>query len=191
MNKAEFINKLSKALRGIPESERQDIISDYEEHFNIGIEEGRTEEEISESLGNPNKLSKQLNANFFIDKAGEKNTPGNISRAIFASVGLGFFNLVFVLGPFLAIIGVIIAIWASSIAMVVSGLGLFIGPFIKPIFPDLINIPVNTLISIFLSIGFTGLGLLMCIGSYALTKKFRELTVRYLKMNLSIIRKRQ
>ena len=37
MNKDEYIEKLAKLLRKLPKEERQDIISDYEEHFIIGM----------------------------------------------------------------------------------------------------------------------------------------------------------
>lgn len=187
MNKVEFLKELSRSLENIPEDEKNDILFDYEEHFTMGLEAGRTEEEIAESLGDPNTLSKQISVNYMIDKAEEKSTAGNIFRAVFASVGLGFFNLVFVLGPFLGLVGVLIGIWATSIALTFSGVALFIGTFFKPLLPYIINIPFSSLVSIFLSIGITSLGALTVIGSYYLTMSFYMLTVKYLKMNLKII----
>ena len=53
MNRKEFIDKLKLYLQGMPESEIQDILSDYEEHFNIGISKGKSEEEIANELGEP------------------------------------------------------------------------------------------------------------------------------------------
>ena len=57
MNKKDFINKLSSYLAGVPVEERQDVINDFEDHFKEGIAEGRTEEEIAESLGDPKALA--------------------------------------------------------------------------------------------------------------------------------------
>ena len=41
MNKEQFLRELSNQLRKLPEEERQDILFDYEEHFQFGIEEGK------------------------------------------------------------------------------------------------------------------------------------------------------
>ena len=187
MNKSEFLKELSRSLNNIPEHEKNDILFDYEEHFSVGLEAGRTEEEIAKSLGDPNTLSKQINVNYMIDKAEQKSTAGNIFRAVFASVGLGFFNLIFVLGPFLGLVGVLLGIWATSIALSFSGVALFLGTFFRSLLPYIVNIPFSFLVSLFLSIGFTSLGVLTVIGSYYLTKSFYMLTVKYLKMNLKII----
>lgn len=50
MNKAEFIGNLRHELKGIPENEIDDILYDYEEHFQIGLSKGKTEEEIAMEL---------------------------------------------------------------------------------------------------------------------------------------------
>ena len=187
MTKDEFLRKLSRALDNISEDEKNDIIFDYVEHFNIGMEAGRTEEEIAKSLGDPTILSKQINVNYMIDKAEKTSTASNVFRAVLASVGLGFFNLVFVLGPFLGLVAVLIGIWAGAIALTFSGIALFIGTLLRPVLPHIINIPASFLVSIIASLGFTSLGLLAVLGSYYLTRSFYKLTVKYLKMNLMII----
>jgi Predicted membrane protein len=51
MNKKEYLEELSRLLRKLPKEDREDIISDYGEHFAIGLEKGRSEEEISRALG--------------------------------------------------------------------------------------------------------------------------------------------
>lgn len=57
MNKKEYLAKLRMYLQGLPISEIEDIISDYEEHFNIGISKGKSEEEISMELGDPKEVA--------------------------------------------------------------------------------------------------------------------------------------
>lgn len=187
MNKVEFLRRLSKALDNLPAVEKNDILFDYEEHFNIGMEAGRTEEEIAQSLGDPYILSKQINVNYMINKAEKTATAGNVLKAVLASVGLGFFNLAFVLGPFLGLVGVLIGIWGGSLGLTFSGIFLFIATIFRPMLPFIINIPVSFFTAIFLSIGLTSLGLLVTIACYYLTKSFYMITVRYLKMNLQII----
>lgn len=41
MSKEGFLKELSSYLRKLPEAERQDILLDYEEHFQFGLEEGK------------------------------------------------------------------------------------------------------------------------------------------------------
>jgi uncharacterized membrane protein len=60
MNKKEFILKLKESLIGMDQSEKREVLLDYEEHFFDGKNEGRTEEEICESLGDPKELAKNL-----------------------------------------------------------------------------------------------------------------------------------
>ena len=50
MSKEQFLNELSSHLRKLPDEERKDILFDYEEHFQFGIEEGKTESEIKGAL---------------------------------------------------------------------------------------------------------------------------------------------
>ena len=52
MNKLQYFEKLEKSLRPLPGEEISDIINDFKEYFEVGIERGRSEEEISMSLGN-------------------------------------------------------------------------------------------------------------------------------------------
>ena len=57
MNKNEFIDILEKNLLRLPKADRDDILSDYEAHFALGAEAGKSEEEVSASLGDPNELA--------------------------------------------------------------------------------------------------------------------------------------
>jgi len=60
MNKNQFLRKLDVLIKDLPKEERQDILFDYEEHFRIGLEEGKTEEEIAKALGEPESLVKEF-----------------------------------------------------------------------------------------------------------------------------------
>lgn len=57
MNKNDFIDILEKNLLRLPKTDRDDILSDYEAHFALGAEAGKSEEEVSASLGDPNELA--------------------------------------------------------------------------------------------------------------------------------------
>lgn len=68
MNKEQFLKELSNQLRKLSEEERKDILLDYEEHFQFGIEEGKTESEIIKGLGSPKAIAKDLLAMYRFDE---------------------------------------------------------------------------------------------------------------------------
>jgi uncharacterized membrane protein len=191
MNKKEFLGRLSELIKDIPEEEKKDILFDYEEHFRIGLEKGRKEEEIAASLGDPKAIAKQSRASCILKEAEKTTSASNIIRAIFAVVGLGFFNLVIVLGPAIGLMGILVALFAAAFAITVSGAAVLFGTLIGPIFVWNIYIPFAAVVSIPLGIGLTALGLLFIIGAFYLTKFFYKLSISYLKMNLQIITNRR
>lgn len=56
MTKIEFMSRLNDALSSLPQQERTEILNDYEEHFRIGAEMGKSEAEIAGALGSPEEL---------------------------------------------------------------------------------------------------------------------------------------
>ena len=188
MNRKQFIDQLTVNLRGIPKEDRLDIISDFEEHFKIGMENGRTENELSDSLGNPQTLARQLKANALVDQAEKTASPTNIARAVFASLGLGFFNLIFILGPFIGIAAVLFSLFASAVAIAASGITLLVATIFGPLFPEYVGIIVNPAIGIFGSIGLACFGILFFIGDIFLGKVLYKLFIRYIRFNLRVIK---
>jgi len=191
VNKKEFLGRLSELIKDIPEEEKKDILFDYEEHFRIGLEKGRKEEEIAASLGDPKVIAKQSRASCILKEAEKTTSASNIMRAIFAAVGLGFFNLVIVLGPAIGLIGILVALFAVAFAITISGVAVLFGTLIGPVFAWNIYIPFAAVVSIPLGVGLTALGLLSLIGAFYLTKFFYKLSISYLKMNLQIITNRR
>jgi len=57
VNREQFIAGLEKALLRLPKADRDDILTDFEAHFERGIAEGKTEEQVSAELGNPSELA--------------------------------------------------------------------------------------------------------------------------------------
>lgn len=60
MTKAEFLQTLERELHKLNEHERKEILYDFEEHFAAGFEEGKTEDEIAQELGNPKMIAKEI-----------------------------------------------------------------------------------------------------------------------------------
>ena len=187
MNKKEFLESMSKYLRGIPGEDEQDIISDFEEHFEMGKKEGRTEEDLAKSLGDPKALANQLKASIMVARAEKETTAANITRAVFASLGLGFFNLVFILGPFVAISGVLAGLFAAAIGITAGGITGLLGTIFSPLFPEYFNLIVNPAVGIFASIGLICFGILFFIGDMYLARALFRLFIRYIKFNVRIV----
>jgi uncharacterized membrane protein len=190
MNRNDFLNTLDRSLGNISAMDRSDILYDYQEHFTIGLSEGKTEEEICGELGDPKSIAKQYRVDYIVKQADENKSAGNILRAIFAALSLGFFNLVIMLPIFGVLIAVLASLYACAIAITASGVGIFLGTLLQPVLPQLVNIPsINEGILIFSSFGLTALGLLFVIGDAYVTKFFYFITMKYIKANIKIIAK--
>ncbi|WP_425447425.1 HAAS signaling domain-containing protein [Dethiothermospora halolimnae] len=191
MNKEKFLQSLSKELKDISKEEREDVLFDYREHFDIGLKDGRSEEEISKSLGNPKKIAKQIKVSSILEEASNNTSTRNIFKAILAVMGLSLLNLMIV-GPLLLSFGaVILALIASSVAVVLAGGLAIISTILEPILKNIVSMSVNPFIGIVGGVGTTALGILSTIGSIYLAKWFFKGTVKYLNTNLDIISNRR
>lgn len=197
MNKDEYIEKLTKLLKRLPKEEKEDIISDYEEHFFIGLEKGRSEEEISKALGSPKNVAKQIKAEYMVKRAEDKQSAGSMFEAILAAAGLGIFNLVFVAVPAMILVAILLTLFVLGGAMVFGGIYLTLANVIQPILPQYnFNLVTNGgIFGIFAGvlggIGLTILGLALLVGLVYVTKLFYGLAIKYLKMNVGIIKGRK
>ncbi len=72
MNKMEYLSALKEALSDTEESIMREIVSDYEEHFQAGMENGKSEEEICEDLGSIEDLVKEIKDVYNTDPVGEE-----------------------------------------------------------------------------------------------------------------------
>ena len=60
MTKEEYMDKLRSALAGCSESVSDEIISDYEEHFEEGLKAGKTDDEIISDFGDIDEMTQNL-----------------------------------------------------------------------------------------------------------------------------------
>lgn len=178
MNKEQFLKQLNASLTRLSLEEREDILQDYEEYFEIGMEEGKSEQEISKSLGNPKQISKELMATYHLGQVEQTTSAGNVMRAVWAVIGLGFFNLVIVLGPFIALIGVVIAGWVSAIGFILAPLS------------ALFNLVLGNfqLFDLFFALGLCGIGIFIAMGMFVATSALTKGFIRYLKFNASLVK---
>ncbi len=81
MNKVEYLNALKEALKDTEESMMEEIVSDYEEHFQVGSEKGKTEEQICEELGSIDDLVNEIKEVYQADNSKQEKKDENQSNS--------------------------------------------------------------------------------------------------------------
>lgn len=183
MNKKEYLVQLTKYLQGFPEEELKDIICDYKEHFDIGISKGKSEEDIAKELGNPKDIANNFKTES--NNIEKKETLSNDrGRKIIVFIFLFLFNLIIVLGPYLGLVGLLLALYGVGMSFVFAGISLLFG-FPIAYFSTFKILHITTSLSF--GIGFIALGVLGLLLSIFLSKKFIKLSVDYVKWNFRLI----
>jgi uncharacterized membrane protein len=187
-NEQEYIRILKGRLAGtLPNDELDDLISDYSEHFRIGKANGRSEEELFRSLGSPEDVAREIRATHLVKKAECQKTCGNLFHAVFATIGLGLFNLVFVLLPFILLIIMLLVVFIVGIMFTICGPVAFVYSVLQILGLPAFAIWQSPVAGAFFAIGLTTLGLLLVIGDYYLARFFYHIGIRYLKWNIGVI----
>lgn len=180
MNKRQFLDTLNASLKPLSSSERADILRDFEEHFNVGVAEGKSEPEISEGLGSPYKIAKETLATYHIEQDSDRAPVDNTPRFVLATIGMSFFNLVIVLGPLMALIGIAFAGWVVGIT--------FIGSPVLVLIGSILYLGSFEFFDLFISLALAGLGIFITMGMYYLTLLFIRLLLRYVKFNINFVK---
>lgn len=175
------MTKLEYLLGKLPEHDRREMLYDYEEHFEIGLENGRSEANLIEELGDPHIIARDLLADYHISKADKDKTASNMARAIIATVSLSFFNLVFIIGPVTAILGTYVALCGVALGLTLLPL-VIIGASILGYSHESFSV------NFFVSLTAFSLGMLMSIGMIYVGKFFYNLILRYIKFNIKIVK---
>ncbi|MDD1719651.1 MAG: DUF1700 domain-containing protein [Methanoregulaceae archaeon] len=185
----EYITALKERLgKRLPPEEVEDILSDYREHFRMGRADGRSEAELCRSLGEADDVAREMVATHFVNKAGHTKSARNFSHAVLATLGLGLFNLVFVLVPIIVLAVLLAVIFLVGGAFIVFGPVAFVLALLQLAGTPFFALWANPLAGILFSVGITALGLLLIIGNYYLANFFYRLGIRYLKWNIRVIR---
>ncbi|CAN7156657.1 DUF1700 domain-containing protein [Paenibacillus sp. LjRoot153] len=255
MSKVDYFKELNYRLRGLPEKERQNILKVYEELFQKAVENGKHEDEVSQSLGYPRvpnwdaqketppvqeEVAKRSIDAFDAEVTQAEEIPysneeleGYVKqpdpaigpkipvqapeawvppaytqppqpnyppmyntpypspyptakpdsgiKAIIISIMLGFFNLVFVVGPWFGVCSALIALFAAGFALLIA-----------PVIGVLTSL-AGTTGSDFQFISFTllacfGLGIIITTLSTWLLKQFFKLSWTYIQFNAKLIK---
>jgi uncharacterized membrane protein len=186
MNRKEYIGRLRTFLQGLPIEEIQDILSDYEEHFDIGISKGKTEEEIASELGDPREVAKGYRANYRTHKNEQRPEANNNDSTKKFLIGtlLVIANLVILFGPFMALVGIVIGAFGMGIGFTFGGIAMIFrlpfGLFVGNAYPHILT-------SLGFGLGLGSLGVLILILSVFIVKLLYQLISKYIKWNIELV----
>lgn len=130
MTRAEFIDRLKEGLVGLPTATANDIIADYQTHFDDGIAAGRTEAEVASALGDPVRLARELKAEAGIQRWHQEKNPSAAAGAVFAVLGLGALDILILLPILMGVVGTVFGFFIAAIGLFIAGgVVMVAGPF--------------------------------------------------------------
>lgn len=133
MTRQAFLARLREGLAGLPAHAVTDIVNDYETHFTDGAAAGRSEEEVAAALGDPSRLARELKAEIGLKRWEQERNPSAAGAAVFAVLGLGAIDIIFLLPILMAVAGAVFGIGVAVIAVFFAGGMVFAaGPFTDP-----------------------------------------------------------
>ena len=189
MNKDVFLSRLDSYLgEEIDAEEKKDILLEYRQYFSQGLINGVSEEEIARTLDEPAKIAKRVKATVMIRRAETNTSNGKLFRAILTTCNLSLFNRIYILWPFLGLVGVLCGLFVTGISVSFAGLVLFMGAFLEPVYPWFLDIPVEPIVSISQSLGITILGLCWTMVITKLIKWAYKKVINYLKTNIRTVK---
>lgn len=175
MTRNEFMWALSNALTGFPQSEISRVTEYYDELFNEGLDEGKTEEEICASLDKPEDIAERMRIELAFVRAEQQPTPKSMNAVLLILLGLFAVPIGIPLGAALLSVlfamfvtvfaltfsfgAVVLALGVSGLAAVAAGVAVIAGG--APLFGIALFGAAFVLI---------GLGILGCLGTYYLTR---------------------
>jgi uncharacterized membrane protein len=192
MKKQQFLAALKTQLSHLPESEVTEILRDQEEYIRDAIAAGRSEEKVVESLGDPKTFAASVSAESKIHRAETsaslKTQVSSTLGAVFAILALAPLNIIFALGPFIALVGIAFGGWGVALGSFFVSVVLFFAFLVKGIF---IAAGIWAHFSVlFFILGCFGVSVIGLIVMYKITQMFLKMTISYLKWNLNFIKGR-
>jgi uncharacterized membrane protein len=196
MNRQQFMQAMEMYLHPMDQMERAELLTDYDQHFTMGLREGKSEEEIVQELGRPEEIAREAlgerydtrtNAEmsamdpFYATTFKEMRPPESRNRAtrnFFVATGLIFLNLMFV-------IPIGLSLW--SVWLTIASMSLLT---LAPVAAAVDYLFLNHLekAEIFVAIGLFGIGILFAIASKFVFRAFKNITLQYIRWNARVIK---
>ncbi len=130
MTRQDFMARLRAGLAGLPPEIVEDLAADYETHFGEAAAAGRSEADVASALGDPARLARELRAEAGLRRWEARRNPSSAMAAVFALLGLGAVDVIFLLPILVSIGGALLGFFIAALACMGVGAGLFaLGPF--------------------------------------------------------------
>lgn len=173
MEKEKLLQELEERLKGIPPEDRDKLIDLYKDLIAVAEKNRKEGKESSVSLP-----SYPFDENFHIPINEKEKTTPHYGRMVLATVSLALFNMIFVLAPFVAIVGIYFSMWIVSFSFVLS-------PFIS-----ILKMAFGSfeIVEFFLTLILCGLGLMIGVGSMYVGKWLYRISLIYFNWNIKLIK---
>ena len=146
MTRQAFLARLREGLRGLTPQAIDEVVADYEAHFADGAAAGRSEAEVAQALGDPDRLSREIRAESSLSRWRDERSPSAAGAAVFAVLGLGAIDILVLLPILMGVAGALIGLIVAVVVCFFAGAVVFAaGPFMDP--------PGGPLMAIFAGIG--------------------------------------
>lgn len=192
MKKESYLAELAQHIRKLPETDRQEILADYEAHFEAGREAGKSDQDIARGLGAAKAVAQEIMMNTLVkqmDEAPDHSrvfaTLGHVLLMILVLAPLNFFMLVC---PFLILFSLVLAGWVMPLtlgALAVAAFGFFFRSGGEPIG----MLSGLSFISMFL--GTFGVAALTAMVMVLITRASFQMLFSFFRWNLDFIQSRR
>lgn len=181
MSKQEYLQLLNRYLTRVSPEERKDIINEYETHFISGKEAGKTEDEISQELGNPKEIGREMSASAAMDKAETSRNASNVTNAVLAVMGLGILNFFVITIVIATLFSVLLSLGVATLTFLATPLFLLIKGMID-------GFGAIVPLDIYISFTCFGIGMMLFTITYLAYKWSFVLFMKYLRWNIKVVK---
>ncbi|MDP4096183.1 DUF1700 domain-containing protein [Paenibacillus sp. P96] len=181
MNRQQFLNELEQRLAPLPAEAKHELLEDMNQHYEFGLQQGKSEEEISRALGRPEDIAKEAlgYAGAQPEAFRQARPAGDRVRTFFTACGLIFLNLILGL-PLFAVC------WTLWVALGAVMTAFTLAP--AAVAAEVIVYRTFNISEFFLSLILTGIGMLLFIAVRYLLKHMLRATVAYWHWNINTIK---
>ncbi|AOZ94322.1 HAAS signaling domain-containing protein [Paenibacillus crassostreae] len=180
MNKQQFLFILQNHLAVLSEDERKELLTDYESHFIHGLQNGKTEEQIAQGLGDPFQLVKEILGDRSPTQDPQikmySKKPVTITRNIFVYTGLFFINII--------VIPVLLGLWSGWVGLSAGAIAAVLSPLM--LIPEYLINHVFSMAKLFATIAGIGIGLWLFIAVNVTYKWLITISKSFIQWNINI-----
>jgi len=164
MNRAAFLRILRDGLAGLPAEDIDDMLADYNAHFEEARASGRAEDEVASALGDPRRLARELRTEAGLRRWENHHSLRNSSAALLALGGLAVVDVILMLPLLLGVMLILLVIAFVMLVLGIVGIGLLVSVYKHSGDGHLVALILRALGGIALLTTGVGFGALLMLG---------------------------